>query len=400
MIGFITSTIDKPWTNEHVLNFEKTGSQRDSVQYNSYYNWRIKLTDKNTFLCSIKTNDNDYKNIYLFAVTRRLFYFVIFVPQLEMLKQLNNDSQIKNVLTSLPLTRDCLKSEHRETQLSEDVLTLDGNCLLVKVNAPIDNFLFPRDKKVVNEEIKKKYALLNNLYFQLEKEYEGLLKILGEYNSRVEKRFEELKEKLKRILVRKGIRMGISIALAGVTGGLSLGLDALFDLEDVADINDVMDIAGVSDMMGDAMDAMDAMDVSDILDVDILDFEIDEMADINISDVGEGDDLLAEGYNITFGSSQSRYEHIDSIYNPSIDRAYEKLEYDVKRINKGNLYSWEDPDRVIERDNNSIKYWEQAKSQAISQAKVDEAKQNYWDTVSKYCKETVNKKITGKYYCG
>lgn len=397
MIGFITSTIDKPWTNEHVLNFEKTGSQRDSVQYNSYYNWRIKLTDKNTFLCSIKTNDNDYKNIYLFAVTRRLFYFVIFVPQLEMLKQLNNDSQIKNVLTSLPLTRDCLKSEHRETQLSEDVLILDGNCLLVKVNAPIDNFLFPRDKKVVNEEIKKKYALLNNLYFQLEKEYEGLLKILGEYNSRVEKRFEELKEKLKRILVRKGIRMGISIALAGVTGGLSLGLDALFDLEDVADINDVMDIADVSDMMG---DAMDAMDVSDILDVDILDFEIDEMADINISDVGEGDDLLAEGYNITFGSSQSRYEHIDSIYNPSIDRAYEKLEYDVKRINEGNLYSWEDPDRVIEGDNNSIKYWEQAKSQAISQAKVDEAKQNYWDTVSKYCKESVNKKITGKYYCG
>ena len=57
MIGFITSTIDKPWTNEDVLNFEKTGSQRDSVQYNSYYNWRIKLTDKNTFLCSIKTND-------------------------------------------------------------------------------------------------------------------------------------------------------------------------------------------------------------------------------------------------------------------------------------------------------------------------------------------------------
>jgi hypothetical protein len=40
---------------------------------------------------------------------------------------------------------------------------------MVKVNAPIENFLFPRNHEITNEEIKSKYAILNNLYFQIEK---------------------------------------------------------------------------------------------------------------------------------------------------------------------------------------------------------------------------------------
>lgn len=38
MIGFITNTIDNPWTDNDIRSFERNGSQRDTVQYNSYYN--------------------------------------------------------------------------------------------------------------------------------------------------------------------------------------------------------------------------------------------------------------------------------------------------------------------------------------------------------------------------
>lgn len=318
MISFITNTIDNPWTDEDVHNYEQYGSQRDTVQYNSYYNWRIKLTDKNTFLCSLKTNDNDYKNIYLFAVTRRLFYFAIFIPQLEVIKQWSKNEQDQKFVAALPLTSKCLSSSNKELNLDDEIMFLDGSCLLVKVNAPVDGFLFPRNKSITNNVIKKQYALLNNLYFQFEREFDGLERMIDaynakvgvhnakirEYNEKLERRRKELNEKLKKMLVRKGIRTGISLTLAGLTGGLSLGLDALFDLGDVADIQDIIDMADAVDMAGDAMDAFDAVDVMDafdaydVLDANLLDFDVGDMDDINIVDVGEGDDLLADSYGL------------------------------------------------------------------------------------------------------
>lgn len=307
MISFITSTIDNPWSDYDVRNYERNGSQRDKVQYNSYYNWRIKLTDKNMFLCSLKTNDNDYKNIYLFAVTRRLFYFVIFIPQLEVLKKLNGNKQVQKFLSALPLTSKCLSSSDKELRLDDNILFLDGSCLLVKVDAPVDGFLFPRNRSITNNVIKKQYALLNNLYFQFEREFEGLEKMIGEYDKRLQRKIEEQKAKLKRFLVKKGVRTGISIALAGVTGGLSLGIDALFGLGDIADIQDIIDIADAADMAGDAMDTFNAYD---ILDADVLDFSVGDMEDINITDVGEGDDLLADSYNVSFGSQKETLESI------------------------------------------------------------------------------------------
>ena len=232
MISFITNTIDNPWTDEDVHNYEQYGSQRDTVQYNSYYNWRIKLTDKNTFLCSLKTNDNDYKNIYLFAVTRRLFYFAIFIPQLEVIKQWSKNEQDQKFVAALPLTSKCLSSSNKELNLDDEIMFLDGSCLLVKVNAPVDGFLFPRNKSITNNVIKKQYALLNNLYFQFEREFDGLERMIDaynakvgvhnakirEYNEKLERRRKELNEKLKKMLVRKGIRTGISLTLAGLTG--------------------------------------------------------------------------------------------------------------------------------------------------------------------------------------
>lgn len=334
MIGFITNTIDNPWTGSDVYEFEENGSQRDPIQYNSYYNWRIKLTDKNMYLCSLKTNNGDYKNIYLFAVRRNLFYFAIFIPQLEILKKFKGNQQIARVLQSLPLTQQCLNSENKEINLEQEVLSLDGSCLLVKVNAPIDSFLYPRDKQISNPEIKQKYAILNNLYFQIEKEYDGLLKIIDEYDAKAKRKIEDIKNRLQRILVRKGVRMGVSLALAGITGGLSVGLDALFGLDDVADINDLLDIADMSDVMA---DAMDAVDVADFLDPDILDFEIEDMDDINIVDAGEGDDLLAEGYNVSFGKNISQLQTDQEYFRRRLKDSSDRIESLQKTLNRSDI---------------------------------------------------------------
>lgn len=368
MISFITSTIDNPWTDSDIRNYEEYGSQRDTVQYNSFYNCRIKLTDKNMFLCSLKTNDNDYKNIYLFAVTRRLFYFAIFIPQLEVIKQWSKNEQGQKFVAALPLTSKCLSSSNKELNLDDEILFLDGSCMLVKVNAPVDGFLFPRNKSITNNVIKKQYALLNNLYFQFEREFDGLEKMIrdydakvGEYNAKlrehnekIERRLEEQQEKLKRMLVRKGVRTGVSIALAGITGGLSLGLDALFDLGDIADIQDVMDMADAASMVGDAMDAfnavdvMDACDAYDILDADLMDFSVADMNDINILDVGEGDDLLADSYdldidhsvsheNISFGASESSIK-TDINYNTrKLNQANTDIDYYTRELKRTNI---------------------------------------------------------------
>jgi hypothetical protein len=99
---------------------------------------------------------------------------------------------------------------------------------------------------------------------------------------------------LKKILIRKGVRTGISWALAGVTCGLSVGLDALFDLSDVADIGDILDMADMADAVGNSVDAMD------VLDADIIDFDLTDIDDVNIDDAGDGDNLLADSYNISF----------------------------------------------------------------------------------------------------
>lgn len=369
MIGFITNTIDNPWTGSDVYEFEKNGSQRDPIQYNSYYNWRIKLTDKNMYLCSLKTNNGDYKNIYLFAVRRNLFYFAIFIPQLEILKQFKGNQQIARALQSLPLTQQCLNSENKEINLGQEVLSLDGSCLLVKVNAPIDVFLYPRDKQISNPEIKQKYAFLNNLYFQIEKEYDGLLKIIGEYDAKAKLKIEDIKNRLQRILVRKGVRMGVSLALAGITGGLSVGLDTLFGLDDVADINDLLDIADISDVMG---DAMDAVDVADILDPDILDFDIEDMDDNNIVDAGAEDltscsfsDDEPSGHEISFTGHE--------FYDTEINRANNNLENHAEDLLQArtSAEAQRDLDR-IRMDRRSIDYWEGCKRNALIESEKND----------------------------
>ncbi|MBR6018124.1 MAG: hypothetical protein IK073_05840 [Paludibacteraceae bacterium] len=387
MISFISSAINNPWSDKDMVYSDPTWN--DKVIYNPRYNSRITLTDKNVYLCTFKTNAQEYKNVYLFAVTRRLFYFLIFDPYLEVMKDLKSNEQISRFISHLPLSSKCLVSNNSEKEIYSDIQCLDGSCLMVKVNAPIENFLFPRNQEITNEEIKSKYAILNNLYFQIEKEYNGLGELIDKYNTALHRKLQQQEDRLKRFLIRKGVRTGISWALAGFTCGLSVGLDALFDLSDVADIGDMLDMADMADAVGSSVDAMD------VLDVDVTDFSYADIVDINIEDIGEGDDLLADSYHVSFGSN-SRMDNIDRIYDSEINNAYDRLERDIDRINEKGAYSWENPTTTIKRDNSSIQYWERSKKEAILQAQVDQSKQDYWNAISDYCRERMSKKIGGR----
>lgn len=297
MISFISSTINDPWSSEDMVYSEPTWN--DKVIFNPRYNSRISLTDKNVYLCTFKTNAQEYKNVYLFAVTRRLFYFLIFDPYLEVMKKLKSNEQINRFISYLPLSSKCLASDNSEKEIYNDIQCLDGSCLMVKVNAPIENILFPRNHEITNEEIKLKYTILNNLYFQIEKEYNGLEELINRYDTALHRRLQQQEDRLKRFLIRKGVRTGISWALAGFTCGLSVGLDALFDLSDVADVSDMLDVNYMADAVGSSVDAMD------VLDAEIIDFDLTDIDDVNIDDAGEGDPLLEDSYNPSFQGNTS-----------------------------------------------------------------------------------------------
>lgn len=103
MLSFITENVWKPWTYSDVREYEQNGSQRDKIHYNSVYNSRIILSEKNVFQCSIRVNSEKYKNFYLIAITRKMFYFSIYIPQLDIIKNIVMMNLLKNVFQRLVL---------------------------------------------------------------------------------------------------------------------------------------------------------------------------------------------------------------------------------------------------------------------------------------------------------
>lgn len=94
--------------------------------------------------------------------------------------------------------------------------------------------------------------------------------------------------------------------------------------------------------------------------------------------------------NISF---KSQYTHLDSIYDPEIAYAEKKLEADIERIKTEGEYSWENPEHTLKHDIQRIKDLNLNKEQAIATQKINDSKQEYWDSITEYCKERMSKKI-------
>lgn len=263
MITFITSTIDNPWSDTEIRNYERYGSQRDTVQYNSFYNWRIKLTEKNVFLCSIKQEYNRYQNFYLLAVKRNLFYFIMYVPQMDIYRneQIKTHELTKQMIPKLGLSQQCVSSYDRSCDINDSLSISDGSTFLIKVNANVEAFLFPREKRIVNSEILKKYALMGNTYNRAMKEFSAFENAWNKYIDKLKQREEEQKEKMKkvftRMVIRKGIIHGVP-ALFGLPGlGALLDLDSLFGIDDLASMAD----------MASTFSAVDILDIANSVNV-------------------------------------------------------------------------------------------------------------------------------------
>ena len=93
------------------------------------------------------------------------------------------------------------------------------------------------------------------------------------------------------------------------------------------------------------------------------------------------------------GSTEVDTSYIDRLYDHRIEDAQEKLVEDTERLAKDGPYAWENANHTIDSDRRSIEYWKENKEQAIAKAKINQAKQDYWNSVSEYCKERMSKKI-------
>lgn len=251
MIPFMTKGINDPWTDADIRRYEAEGSQRDTVIYNSYYNSRLILTEENIFLCSMKLKNGMYKNFYLVAVTRNLFYFIAFIPEATCLEELKDNEFMKKMFTKLTLHKAFADSTSREIDVNSYTKISDCCTIMIKVDANIGEFLFPKYKQINNPEIRNKFSVINNLHSRFLKERDALIKSINDYHAKIDERTEKIKSKLTHIVIRKGLLFGVPALL---------GIPPIFDLDGLLGLNDLSDLADLGDISSSILDMVDISD--------------------------------------------------------------------------------------------------------------------------------------------
>lgn len=293
MISFYTPNIYDPWTNADLINFDRTGSQRDQIIYNSFHNAKIRLFEKNLFICSFKMKSGDYKNIYVVPVTASTFIFLAYFPQIDYSAQLRNCSGLPQLLDKLPLLGKITKklSHNREYKVNSDLCVTKEGVILV-VHAPVGQFLFPKHKIIENQEILEKYGIINGLYAQISKEYDALGNAIRKYNDAIDERETKCKYLLAKQVVKTGIKLGLYVSGVGAGVAAFMDIDDLWtagqtisDLSDLADITDITDVADLADGLEDAYDLSDYSDLSSLTGVENYDIPSEfERTSLNIPD--------------------------------------------------------------------------------------------------------------------
>lgn len=307
MISFYTPNIYDPWTNEDLTKFDKIGSQRDRIIYNSFHNAKLRLLEKNLFICSFKMKKGGYKNIYVMPVTASTFVFLAYFPQVDYAIQLRSYNGIPQLLDKLPLLGSISKELSRESEykINENLYFTKGGLGMI-VHAPVGQFLFPKYKKIENPEILNDYGIINGLYAQISKEYELLGNAIQKFNDAQKEREVRLKHLLAKQVIKTGIKVGL------YASGIGAGLAALMDIDDIwtageqvadlsritdvsdlADVSDVIDILGVTDLADGLADAEALSDFSDL----------SELAGVETFDIPNDFTFSNANNGISFGSN-------------------------------------------------------------------------------------------------
>ena len=253
MISFISQSINNPWSDKDMVYTEP--SHGDKVIYNPRYNSRTLLTDKNIYLCSIKQETNKYQNFYLLAAKQNLFYFIMYVPQMNIYRadSIKDHQLTKQILPKLGLSQKCVSSYNDGCNINETICVFDGTDFLIRVDASIRNFLFPRNGNITDTEILKKFTLMSNTYNKALKEFAAFEHACDTYIDTVKKKKEEKKEKVKNTLWKIGIKKGLMYGVPALLGippvHALLDLDSLFDISDVASLADMASLVPSSDII-------------------------------------------------------------------------------------------------------------------------------------------------------
>ena len=88
LVPFVTSRVSDPWTIEDEKAFDSFQTLYESIVYIPSIHAKLRLIEENDYLCSIRIKEDLYQNFHLLPETRKSFYFLAYIPQLNLVHQL------------------------------------------------------------------------------------------------------------------------------------------------------------------------------------------------------------------------------------------------------------------------------------------------------------------------
>ena len=123
-------------------------TEKQELEHVAQKKFSHSLEKQDIFLCSMKLKNGMYKNFYLVAVTRNLFYFIAFIPEATCLEELRDNEFMKKMFTKLTLHKAFADSTSREVDVNNYTKISDCCTIMIKVDANIGEFLFPKYKQL------------------------------------------------------------------------------------------------------------------------------------------------------------------------------------------------------------------------------------------------------------
>lgn len=316
MLPFITKKINNPWGQYELNQWASNGSQRDKVIYNPTINARFIVEDKNTYSACIKVNGGEYKNFWLVPITRTSFLIIAYVPQLEILNELDKIQTVRQILPKFELLYSICNFQNKEEgyKINENI-RIGSGAIIMKIDEALDEFIFPWNGQIDNEEIISSYSTLNKLYARIIYQIDKLFHVAEEI---CKKEIEAIEAKQKQIIKKTVIKTGIKLAavfIAPYAVAAIEGVDLLVDGLDIMDTG-IPDFS-ISDNL---LELGDGIDISDFACADEIDFK-NELMGSDDFDNSLNEELYSsetDSYNVSFGKQK---ETLSSMGNGSTLRA-------------------------------------------------------------------------------